>query len=93
MWVRFTPKRSFAHDHFEHTLKGDSVPKIERLEVGVFKFGKLEMVNIGIQNFETKRNIEMCGSVILFKLRADIMFFEQRGKKVWAVARKLKPGV
>ena len=31
--VRLTPKRRFAHNHFEHTLKGGSVQQVEILEI------------------------------------------------------------
>ena len=31
--VRLTPKRTFAHNHFEQTQKGSSVHKVELLEI------------------------------------------------------------
>ena len=37
--VRLTPKRRFAHNHFEHALKGGSVHKVEILKIELFQVG------------------------------------------------------
>ena len=51
--VRLTPERRFAHNHFEHTVKGGSVQKVETLKnIFFFKCTKLKFEDRNLQSMK-----------------------------------------